>query len=120
MDGESLERLMDVILQMRINLQHVTTTFQQQTLEIRQELAAIFEEKKRVLDGCLNGIDDKLKECAVHVEDYNRLYSSLNAMRQRLVQLGADPSPMPEPLPTEQLDGIVVWRLEQLKCQGKI
>ena len=120
MDGDSVERLMDVILQMRINLRQITLTFEQQTQEIREQLAAIFEEEGKVLHGCLNGIDDKIKECAIYIENYKRLYSSLSTMHQRLVQLGAEPSAMPGPPPTEQVEEIVLWRLQQLKCQGKI
>ena len=71
MDGESVERLMDIILQMRINLQQVTVTFQQQTEEIREQLEGIFDEERKALDGCLNSIDGKLRECAGHVDDYS-------------------------------------------------
>jgi hypothetical protein len=120
MDGQPVDRLMDIILQMRINLQQVTITFQQQTQEIRQQLEAIFEEEGKALDGCLNGIDDRLKECAVYIENYKRLYSSLSGMHRRLVQLGAEPGMMPNPPPTEHVEGICMWRLQQLKCQGKI
>ena len=42
MSGQSVDRLMDVVLQMRINLSHITETLHQQTCEIRQQL-----------DGCL-------------------------------------------------------------------
>ena len=120
MDGESVERLMDIILQMRINLRQITVTFEQQTQEIREQLEVVFEAEKKALDTCLNGIDDKLKECAVSIEDYRRLYSSLNVMRHKLVQLGAEPSSMPGPWPAEELEAMFMWRLQQLKCQGKI
>ena len=120
MDGEPVDRLMDIILQMRINLQQVTVTFQQQTLEIREQLEAIFEEEGRALDGCLHGIDDRIRECAAYIENYKRLYSSLSAMHRKLVQLGAEPGTMPNPPPTEQVEGIFLWRLQQLRCEGKI
>ena len=120
MDGEPVERLMDIILQMRINLQQVTVTFQQQTQEVREQLEAIFEEESKALDGCLNGIDDRLKECAAHIENYKRLYSSLSTMHRKLVQLGGEPGVLPNPPPTQQVEEIFLWRLQQLKCQGKI
>jgi hypothetical protein len=120
MEEESWGRLMDIVLQMRINLVHITDTFHQQTLEIRQQLGAIFEEEKKALDHCLNGIDDKLKECSVYIEDYKRLYSTLSSMRQKLVQLGAEPSAMPTPSPEDEIEKFVAARLEQLKNQGKV
>ncbi|HZD40560.1 MAG TPA: hypothetical protein VE131_07550 [Terriglobales bacterium] len=120
MDGENVERLMDVLLQMRINLRQITESFQLQTQEIRQQLAAIFEDEKKTLEDCLSGIDDKLRECSIYVEDYKRLYSSLNTMREKLVQLGAEPGPMPTALPSDQIDAVIGWRLEDLKSQGKV
>lgn len=120
MNGNSVERLMDILLQMRINLRQITETFLYQSQEIREQLAAIFEEEKKSLEDCLIGIDDKLKECSVYVEDYKRLYSSLANMRDKLVQLGTEPSPMPTALPSERIEGVVAWRLQELRSQGKI
>jgi ABC-type enterochelin transport system substrate-binding protein len=120
MDGEHVERLMDVLLQMRINLRQITESFQLQSQEIRQQLGAIFEDQKKALEDCLDGIDDKIRECSTYVEDYKRMYLSLNVMREKLVQLGAEPSPMPQPSPEEHIEGILVWRLQELKSQGKV
>ncbi len=120
MDGENVERLMEVLLQMRINLRHITESFQSQTQEIRLQLGAIFEREVKALDDCLSGIDDKLRECSVYVDDYKRMYSSLSTMRAKLVQLGAEPGAMPPPLPSEEIAKIVVWRLQELKSQGKL
>ncbi len=120
MDSESVERLMDTMLQMKINFVYVTETLHQQTLEIRQQLATIFEKEKKGLEDCLIGVDRKLKECSMCVENYRSLYAQLSTMREKLVQLGAHPSPMPTALPADQLDEIVAWRLKELKCEGKI
>jgi hypothetical protein len=120
MNGESLERLMEVILQMKINLAHITETLHQQTYEIREQLGAVFEKEKHSLEKCLNGIDDKLKECSAYVDEYQRLYASLSTMRQKLVQLGAEPSALPPPVPVNNVEGIIAWRLRELKEQGKL
>jgi len=120
MNGDSVGRLMEIVLQMKINLVHVTETLQQQTYEIRDQLGIIFEKEKSALDDCLHGIDDKLTECSVYVEDYKRLYAELASMRDKLVQLGAEPSSLPAALPADQLEGVVAWRLQELRAQGKI
>ena len=120
MDGEHVERLMDVMLQMRINLRQITESFQLQSEEIRQQLGAIFEDEKKALNDCLSDIDDKLGECSIYVEDFKRMYSSLNAIREKLIQLGAEPSSMPPPLPSEEIEGIIAWRLQELKSRGKV
>jgi predicted anti-sigma-YlaC factor YlaD len=119
MNGESLERLMEIILQMRINLAHITETLHQQTYEIRQQLGAVFEEEKQALERCLNNIDDKLKECSACVDEYQQLYASLSTMRQKLVQLGAEPSNLPTAMPVDNIESIIAWRLRELKEQGK-
>jgi hypothetical protein len=40
-------------------------------------------------------------------------------MRQKLVQLGAEPSILPPPIPVNNVEGIIAWRLRELKEQGK-
>lgn len=120
MNGDAVERLMNVILQMQINLAHVTETFQQQTAEVRQQLEVIFEEEKKVLEGCLNGIDERLKECSAFVEDYKRHYAQLSLMGEKLRRLGAEPNSPPAGLPADRVEGVVAWRLQELRAQGKI
>ncbi len=91
MNADAVGRLMNVILQMQINLANVTETFHQQTAEVRQQLEVIFEEEKKVLDGCLNGIDERLKECSALVEDYKKHYAELSVMSEQLLRLGVVP-----------------------------
>ena len=120
MNAEAVERLMNVILQMQINLAHVIDTFQQQTTEVRRQLEVIFEDEKKVLDSCLSGIDERLRECSGVVEDYKRHYAELSLMSERLRQLGAEPNTLPAALPAGRVDGVVAWRLQELRARGKI
>ena len=120
MNGDAVERLMNVVLQMQINLAHVIETFQQQTAEVRQQLEVIFEEEKKVLDGCLSGIDDRLKECSAFVDDYKRHYAELSVMSEKLRRLGAEPNSLPAGLPADRIESVVAWRLQELRAQGKI
>lgn len=120
MSGQSIERLMDVILQMKINLAHVTETLHQQTFEIRQHLDSVFEEEKQALERCLKSIDERLEECSVCINDYQRLYTNLAVMREKLVQLGASPSYLPASLPGDNIAEIINWRVRELKEQGRL
>jgi len=120
MNADAVGRLMNVILQMQFNLVHVIDTFHQQTAEVRQQLEVIFEEEKKVLDGCLNGIDERLKECSALVEDYKKHYSELSVMSERLRRLGAEPRPLPAGLPADRVEGVVAWRLQELRAQGRM
>jgi hypothetical protein len=120
MKEQSVERLMDIILQMKINLAHINETLLQQTYEIREQLGEVFDEERRGLDRCLSAIDEKLQECSTNIRDYQRLHVNLTAMREKLVQLGAEPDGLPPALPTESVENIIAWRLQQLKEQGRL
>ncbi len=111
---------MDIILQMRMNLGHVHETLQQQTYEIRQQLGVVFEEQKHGLEKTLAEIDSKLQECSAALQDYQRLYGSLAVMREKLVQLGGDPSALPASLGTAALEEVLLARLRQLRDMGKL
>lgn len=120
MNGQSVERLMEIILQMRINLAHINETLHQQTFEIREQLNFVFEDERRMLERCLDSIDEKLRDCSASVEDYQRRRASLVAMREKLVQLGANPDALPIALPEDNPEGIITWRLRELKAQGRL
>lgn len=120
MNGQSVERLMEIILQMRINLAHINETLHQQTFEIREQLGFVFEEEKQALERCLSSIDEKLRDCSGAIEDYQRGRAGLVVMREKLIQLGADPKALPLALPEGDAESIVAWRLRELKAQGKI
>ena len=120
MNGESVDRLMDIILQMKINLGHISETLQQQTFEIREQLGMVFDEEKHALDRYLSTIDEKITDCSNCVGDYKRLYAGLTAMREKLVLLGAEPGSLPPPLPAGGVENVIAWRLHELKDQGKL
>jgi hypothetical protein len=120
MNGQSVERLMDIILQMKINLAHINETLVQQTYEIREQLGLVFDEEKGTLERCLMTIDEKLEQCSTLIADYRRRHAELSAMRDKLVQLGAEPSVLPPVLPSETVENIIAWRLRALKDEGRL
>lgn len=120
MRERSVERLMEIILQMKINLAHVNETLLQQTCEIREQMGAVFEEERRGLEGCLTSVDERLQQCSAYISDYRRLHANLTAMREKLVQLGGDPCGLPPALPPESVENIIAWRVQYLKEKGKL
>ena len=120
MNGQSMERLMDVVLQMKINLTHINDTLHQQSFEIREQVGAVFEEERISLERCLGSIDEKLRECARHVDDYRQLHATLSGMRGKLIQLGAEPSALPGALPGERVEDVIMWRVQELRALGKL
>ncbi len=119
MNGQSVERLMDIILQMKINLVHINDTLLQQTYEIREQLGFVFEEEKGTLERCLTEIDEKLQQCSTLIADYQTRHAKLSAMRERLVQLGVEPSGLPPLLPSETVENIIAGRLLGLE-EGRV
>lgn len=111
---------MDVILQMKINLSHINETLIQQTFEIREQLGIVFEEEKKTLERCLSTFDEKLQECSALIVDYQRRHAELSAMREKLVQLGAEPSVLPPLLPGESIENILTWRVRGLREEGRL
>ena len=120
MNGQSVERLMDIILQMKINLAHINDTLAQQTYEIREQLGLVFDDEKGALERCLSSIDERLQQCSTLIVDYHRRHAELSAMRAKLVQLGAEPSLLPPVLPSETIENIIIWRLLGLKEDGRL
>jgi hypothetical protein len=120
MNGQSVERLMDIILQMKINLAHINETLAQQTYEIREQLGLVFNEEKGTLERCLSGIDEKLQECSSLILDYQRRHAHLTVMREKLVQLGAEPSALPPLLPSDTVENIIAWRLREINKEGRL
>jgi hypothetical protein len=120
MDNESVEKLMEILLQMRINMRQISETFQLQTQEIRQQLVAIFERDVKGLADCLNRVDKKLNECSTAIDDYRQRYGALAGMREKMLQLGAEPGTLPPQLPSDQLDGVIAWRLQELQARAKL
>jgi len=120
MNGQSMERLMDVVLQMKINLAHISDTLHQQSFEIRQQVSAVFEEERQSLERCLGSIDEKLQECVGFVNDYRQLHATLAGMREKLIQLGAEPSALPSALPGESIEDAIMWRVQELRASGKL
>jgi len=119
MNGQSVERLMDIILQMKINLAHINETLVQQTYEIREQLGLLFNEEKGTLERCLCAIDAKLQDCSTLIADYQRRHADLAAMREKLVQLDAEPAAMPPPLPSDTVENIIAWRLGEIKAGAR-
>ena len=119
MNGQSVERLMDIILQMKINLAHINETLLQQTYEIREQLGFVFDEERRALELSLSTIDEKLQQCSSLISEYQRRHAELSTMREKLVQLGAEPSALPPFLPNETIEGVIAWRMRSLKEEGR-
>ena len=120
MDSEAANRLMEILLQMRINLKQISETVQLQTQEIRQQLVEIFQRDVKELDGCIERIDGRLSACARAVAEYRRSHAALAAVREKMLPLGAEPGVLPPELPSDQVEEVIAWRVQELKASGRL
>lgn len=120
MEAESLGRLMDSVLAIRKKFEEQLRMLDEQITESRGYLKELFRQQENNLAGCLSGIDDKLLACSLYVEEYQRRYANLQALKEKLSRLGVEGIEMPEPLRGRQLEEIISSRLAYLRSQGKI
>lgn len=83
-------------------------------------LESSFREHENALVDCINGIDQQVMKLAVYIDEYRRLYASLNDMNEKIPGLGGEPRAMPEGIAGDSLAAILAARFDHLKSQGKI
>jgi hypothetical protein len=79
-----------------------------------------FQQQKEALADCVDGIDQQLIKLSVYLEEYQRLYASLNELNGKIPGLGGAPLAMPEVLADDSLAAVLARRIDYLKSQGKI
>lgn len=120
MDAALLGELMESLLRMKESFEDQARSLGEQIGRAREHLRSLFDQQKTALLELAEGVDDKLVECSVYIENYKRLYSNLRDLHARLSGLGCEGLEMPGPLPAEDMEGIINWRIQGLKAQGKI
>jgi hypothetical protein len=79
-----------------------------------------FSQESRRLSKCIEEVDDNILACRQYLQEYARIRASLDALNQKLAQLGAEGIQLPDGLDTNDLGEIVRQRIEHLRSQGKI
>ena len=117
------ERLLQALLDIKNEIQTRIRPLEDQIVQANVEyLKEVFEHQNNLLGDCLNAIDQKIIDCRAHIEDYERIYSDLDALNERLSRLGAKSPPIFNPLPSlgHDIGDILKQRIEHLRLQDKL
>jgi hypothetical protein len=118
---QTYERLMQALLDMKKNFEHQMRSLDEQIVQANvMHLRQVFDEKKSLLSECLGTIDQKVLDCAAHVEEYKRIYADLTELNERLHLLGVDSLELPQRLPSDDVIEVLSDRVQQLRYQGKV
>ena len=119
--SSSAERLLQALLDIKGEIARQIRPVEEQIVQANIEhLKQTFEQEKNKLEECRDGIDRKILECRLHIEEYERTRSHLHTLKERFSRLGAEPLLLPDSLPMTDLGEIIKERLEHLKSQGKL
>jgi hypothetical protein len=79
-----------------------------------------FRQQKDALAECLDGIDQQLINLSVYVDEYRRLYASVQYLNEKIASLGGEPGAMPEPVTDDNFVAMLTARIVQLQSEAKI
>jgi len=120
-EESSHERLLQALFDMKTAIVKQIRPLEEQIVQTNIDyLKETFDREHNKLNECLDGIDQKLMDCHLHMEEYQQVCSSLHILNERLSRLGAEALPISDSLPTADLGEIIRKRLEHLRYQGKI
>jgi hypothetical protein len=85
-----------------------------------QLVRALQEGEARRISACIQEIDHRLLDCRKSLEEYRRLRSTLRSINGQLSRLGAEPLAVADDLPTQDLNEIIISRIDHFKSTGKI
>lgn len=120
-EEQSYERLLQALLDMKSEIAKQIRPVEEQIVQANvDQIKQMFEQKKNMLGDCLDAIKQKILDCRLHIEEYDRIRSDLDSLNKRLSRLGADLLPLPEPLPTTDLGDLITRCIEDLRSQRKL
>jgi primosomal protein N'' len=120
-EEQSYERLLQALQDMKNEIAKQIRPVEEQIVQANVEhLRQTFSQESRRLSQCLEEIDDNILACRQYLQEHERIRSSLQALNQKLTQLGAESVQLPDGLPTTDLGETVRQRIEDLRLQGKI
>lgn len=116
---EPYARLLHMLRDMQLQIENQVRPLARQAadseVERLHERVAI---DRAALHGCLEHLDQCLRDCVDRAEDYQREYAELAQLGQRLTALGATPEPLP--VCPSNISEIINSRLELLRREQKI
>ena len=120
-EEQSYERLLQALQDMKSEIAKQIRPVEEQIIQANVDhLRQTFSQETRRLSKCIEEVDDNILACRQYLQEHERIRSSLQALNQKMTQLGAEGSPIPDGLSTEDIGEIVRQRIDHLRSQGKI
>jgi|SoimicMinimDraft_4_1059732.scaffolds.fasta_scaffold16963_1 primosomal protein N'' len=120
-EEQSYERLLQALQDMKSEIAKQIRPVEEQIIQANVDhLRQTFSQESRRLSKCIEEVDDNILACRQYLQEHARIRASLDALNQKLTQLGAEGIQVPDALDTNDLGEIVRQRIEHLRSQGKI
>jgi DNA repair exonuclease SbcCD ATPase subunit len=120
-EEQTYERLLQALHDMQAQIEERVRPVAEQVIQAEVErLRQLSEDHRTALQDSLAHIDANILSCRSYVDQYHQKRSDLAAVNERLSRLGADPAPIPDGLPEQNLGDIIRARVEGLRMEGKI
>ena len=120
-EEQTYERLLQALHDMQAQIEERVRPVAEQVIQAEVErLRDLSQHHRTALQDTLGHIDENILNCRSYIDQYQQRRSDLAAVNERLTKLGADPAPMPDVLPEQNLSDIIRARVEGLRMEGKI
>jgi DNA repair exonuclease SbcCD ATPase subunit len=120
-EEQSYERLLQALHDMQAQIEERVRPVAEQVIQAEVErLRDLWEHHRTALQDSLSRFDQNILNCRSYIDQYQQRRSDLAAINERLTKLGADPAPMPDVLPQQNLGDIISARVQGLRMEGKI
>jgi DNA repair exonuclease SbcCD ATPase subunit len=120
-EEQTYERLLKALQDMQAQIEERVRPVAEQVIQAEVErLRQLLEHHYTALQDSLAHIDANILSCRSYIDQYHQRRSDLAAVNERLSKLGADPAPIPDGLPEQNLGEIIRVRVENLRMEGKI
>ena len=120
-EEQTYERLLKALHDMQAQIEERVRPVAQQVIEAEvARLRELSEYHRSALQDSVSRIDENILSCRSYIDQYQQRRSDLTSVNERLSKLGADPMPVPDVLPQQNLADIIHARLEGLRTEGKL
>jgi chromosome segregation ATPase len=120
-EEQTYERLLQALRDMQVEIEERVRPVAEQVIEAEVDrLHDLSEHHKNALANCVSSIDQSILNCRAHMTEYHQMRADLDMLNERLSKLGAEPVPVPELLPADNVGDLIKARIDNLAVQGKI
>lgn len=122
MDREQVfDRLLVAVLALKQNLEQKVKVLDEQVLQGRLEsLKERLDKQHKELADWLSEIDRSLIDCCASFEEYQRLYTEVSVLNQKISQIAGAPAPMDSVFRADSIEEAIMARIQHLRAEGKI